>query len=313
MTFEHYIITRFNLPVFKPKVDGAEVPSACDENYLNYRFGLFERYCLPSIKNQSCQNFKWLILMDARTPDKFKKRLETLHNEYDNLRPFYLNLDDYKRPYPQEYIDLYNEYAPVAGLPDYEHIDEDPKREIQHIITPMFIKDCIKQLSATEPDYLITTRIDNDDSFHRDAIAIVQKQFSKKPEHVVLDYPNTYKYILYENVVYEYSLLNNHFLTLVESSEATFQSAIYWNHLYSSKFVKTEHYYTKPLQVEMIHGNNVVNNFTEFTLKGLINGLFHFSSIQFGWKDERISRFRMLVMALSLIKKNIINYVRKNT
>ena len=61
------------------------------------------------------------------------------------------------------------------------------------------------------------------------------------------------------------------------------------------------------------HGNNVVNNFTEFTLKGLINGLFHFSSIQFGWKDERISRFRMLVMALSLIKKNIINYVRKNT
>lgn len=306
MTFEHYIITRFNLPVFKPKVDGAEVPSACDENYLNYRFGLFERYCLPSIKNQSCQNFKWLILMDTRTPDKFKKRLETLHNEYDNLRPFYLNLDDYKRPYPQEYIDLYNEYAPVAGLPDYEHIDEDPKREIQHIITPMFIRDCIRSISSEKPDYYITTRIDNDDSFHKDLVELVQKYVTIHPEHVVLDYPNTYKYIAYDKVLYMYALKNNHFLSVVEPYEKVFQSAIYWNHLYIDRFVKTVHTYMKPLQIEVIHGNNVVNDFTELTIGGLIDGLLHFKECNYGLKDVQLSRMHMFIMILSLLKKKIL-------
>lgn len=309
MTFEHYIITRFNLPVFKPKVDGSEAPSACDMKYLEYRFDLFERYCVPSLKNQTCQNFKWLILMDACTPDRFKKRLQELHDEYSNLCPFYLDLDEYRRPYPQEYIDLYNEYALVAELPDYEHIEDDPKREIQHIITPIFVKDCIKQLSDNNPDFYITTRIDNDDSFHKDVVEIVQKRVKEHPEHVVLDYPNTYKYIKYDNIIYRYALENNHFLSLVEPSDCVFQSAIYWNHLYISNFVKTEHYYTKPLQIEVIHGNNVVNDFTELSVKGLMKGLWNFSEKDYGLVDVVLSKRHMMVMILSLIKKQIL---RKN-
>lgn len=306
MTFEHYIITRFNLPVFRPKLGGEEMPSACDEKYLVYRFELFEKYCVPSIKNQTCQNFKWLILMDSRTPDVFKDRLQRLHEEYDNLRPFYLNLDDYRPPYPTEYISLYDDYAPVAGIPDYAHVYEDVKREIQHIVTPLFIRDCILSISSEKPDYYITTRIDNDDSFHKDLVALVQQRVKVHPEHVVIDYPNTYKYISYDNVLYRYTLRNNHFLSVVESSKDTFQSAIYWNHLYIDKFVKTEHIYMKPMQVEVIHGNNVVNDFTELTIDGLMYGLRHFSESDFGLRNVLLSKMHMIIMILSLLKKKML-------
>lgn len=309
MTFEHYIITRFNLPVFRPKLNGTEMSSACDEQYLEYRFKLFERYCMPSIKNQTCQNFKWLVLMDARTPDRFKRRLQELHEAYDNLRPFYLNLDDYKSPFPKEYIELYDNYASVVRIPDYAHIEEDKKREIQHIVTPIFIRDCIKSISSSVPDYYITTRIDNDDSFHKDIVSEVQRRVKESPRRVVLDFPNTYKYIAYEKVMYMYTLRNNHFLSIVESSNDTFQSAIYWNHLYIDKFVSTEHVYTRPMQIEVIHGNNVVNDFRELSVKGLMKGLWNFSEKDYGLVDVVLSKRHMMVMILSLIKKQIL---RKN-
>lgn len=309
MSFEHYIITRFNLPVFLPKVDGHLASSACDESYLDYRFMLFETYCIPSIKNQTCQDFKWLILMDYNTPDKFKKRLQQLHEEYKNLIPFYLDIKQYEAPYPQEYINLYNAYAPVAGIPDYEHIEDDPKRELQHIITPMFVRDCIMSLSKGS-EYIITTRIDNDDSFHKDLVATVQDRVKAKPERIVLDYPYTYKFILNDKIAYRYTLKNNHFLSLVERSTDTLQSAIYWNHLFIDHFVKIEHIYTEPMQIELIHGNNVVNDFTELTIPGLVYAITHLKRSFFGYDNVPISYYRYLRIILFLLKEKVVDIVK---
>lgn len=306
MLFEHFIITRFNIPTFIPKVDGHSASSACDEEYLKYRFDLFENYCFPSIKNQTCQNFKWLILMDNNTPERFKQRLQELHVDYENLIPCYLNLDDYPRPYPKEYIQLYDEYARVAKLPSYSNIHEDPKREIQHIITPLFVRDCILKLSKGKPEYYMTTRIDNDDAFHKDFVSIVQKRVIENPEAIVLDYPYTYKFILYKKVVYRYELKNNHFISVVEKSSDNIQSAIYWNHLYVDHFMKVEHNYMEPLQVELIHGNNVVNDFTEMSIPGFAYSLTHFNKKTFGYKNAPQSVYNYFRIIISLCKKSLI-------
>ena len=109
MTFEHYIITRFNLPIFQAKVAGKESTS-CSKEYLQYRFELFEKYCMPSIMNQTCQNFKWLVLFDINTPDEFKQRITKLHNKYPNLVHCFLDINKYKNV-PDEYIKLCEHYT----------------------------------------------------------------------------------------------------------------------------------------------------------------------------------------------------------
>ena len=88
--FEHFIVTRFNLPLFKAKVEG-KVVGNLDETWLAGRFDLFERYCLPSVKGQTCQNFRWIVLFDAATPQKFKDRFKSYCDGYDRLIPCYID------------------------------------------------------------------------------------------------------------------------------------------------------------------------------------------------------------------------------
>lgn len=306
MTFEHYIITRFNLPIFQPKVKGKKYTS-CSEEYLNYRFQLFEKYCLPSIKNQSCQNFKWLVLFDDNTPEPFKIRASQWQKDYSNLVPCYLNMDDYKN-IPQEYLDLCKDYETKVDRKyqgkRYDLADFEQERPLR-LITPLFIKDAIKKCSNKEPDYYITTRIDNDDAFHRDMIATVQKIFIKEPKSVVYDFVYTYKYILNEGIAYRYPLENGHFISLVEPSNKIFQSAIYWNHLYIENFVEVKHFYQEPLQTELIHGSNVVNDFTQITLSGLLYALFHFRPRLFGYSKIHLSAYRFLRVFGSVLKNKL--------
>ena len=305
MTFEHYIVTRFNLPIFQAKV-GGESSKSCDRAYLQYRFDLFEKYCMPSIVNQTCQNFKWLVLFDANTPQTFKDRAWELHAGYNNLIPCFLDLEDYSS-ISQEYQDLsleydtiVNHYYPSRSL----DLDVDREKNLRKV-TPQFIMDSIKKYSKEHPDYYITTRIDNDDAFHKDFVKIVQERFSRDPKHVVYDYVYSYKYILNEGIVYRYPLQNGHFLTLVEPANKVFQSILYWNHLYIDKFVDVEHIYQQPLQTELIHGNNVVNDFTELSIRGMIYALSHFRMKDFGYRNTGLSFARTTRVLAFLIKKKL--------
>jgi hypothetical protein len=60
--FDHWLITRFNVPM-------ARFPGrSADPRWLERRIGLFQKYCLPSVARQSCQAFRWLLLVDPNTP-----------------------------------------------------------------------------------------------------------------------------------------------------------------------------------------------------------------------------------------------------
>lgn len=311
MTFEHYIITRFNLPVFAMKVNKAVKSSACSDEYLSDRFPIFENYCLPSIKNQTCQNFKWLVLFDINTPDKYKEWADRLHKEYENFIPCYLDVNEYEE-LPKDYLELYHANAEQLFKTDKGHVELN-EMILHHVITPAFIRSQIRKLSSIIPDYYITTRIDNDDAFHKDMVKTVQERFKAHAQKVIYDFPYLYKYVLNDGIVYKFTLKNGHFSTLVEPASATPQFVTYWNHLFVEQFVHTEHIYTKPMGVELVHGMNVCNDFTDSSFKGAFYALLHFRNRDFGYKYIHYSLFQNLRIMAFYIRRDLKRFYFNKT
>ena len=61
-----------------------------DEKWMENRFWLFENYCLPSVVNQSNQNFIWCLYFDIETTEKYKQRINKLIEPYTNIRIFFI-------------------------------------------------------------------------------------------------------------------------------------------------------------------------------------------------------------------------------
>lgn len=86
-----FILTRFNLYLWKKYKKGKKVRS---REWLEHRFELFERYCLPSIKNQTCQSFEWIVLFDSTTPERLKEKIVEYQKECQQLVPVYVEPKD---------------------------------------------------------------------------------------------------------------------------------------------------------------------------------------------------------------------------
>lgn len=71
---DHVMLTRFNLPS-----KGYESLIRSQEGWLHGRMGLFEKYCLPSIRNQSDKNFKWIIYFDPESPKWLMDRIREIN------------------------------------------------------------------------------------------------------------------------------------------------------------------------------------------------------------------------------------------
>jgi hypothetical protein len=74
-SFQHIILTRFNC-----RFEAAWTNVALDPEWLGPRFELFDRYCLPSVREQTCSEFQWVIFFDAETPEPFRSRAELLRD-----------------------------------------------------------------------------------------------------------------------------------------------------------------------------------------------------------------------------------------
>jgi len=67
MKFKHFILTKFNLRIHHTKDD-----ANLGGEWLDHRFEIFNRFCYPSVMNQTCTDFEWLVLFDERTETKYK-------------------------------------------------------------------------------------------------------------------------------------------------------------------------------------------------------------------------------------------------
>jgi hypothetical protein len=221
--FKHFLLTRFNLKY--DGIPGLEIYGLPEnkEEWLDKRFSLFEKYCLPSITNQTCENFIWLVMFDKDTPNYYRhkiKRYETLHK---NLKSIYLSRGD-----------------------TYTIINELNKA------IPFYL--------GNNDKYVITSRIDNDDAFHQDMVLEVQKLFNKQ-EDVFISFKYGLQYDIVRKVLVRMLYKNNHFISRIEKMSATVQTVLAHDHTLIDKtgtvlYIPNK---SKPMWLEIIHGDNLVN------------------------------------------------------
>lgn len=234
MIFNHFIITRFNLRLWSKDKHNAPVRT---ENWLSKRFELFENYCFPSIKAQTNQNFKWICLFDYETPLKYKERINGLNIEYPQFCPYFLDINE--------------------------------SNDVVH-----YLKKIIRGFLVNENEFIITTRIDNDDAFHVDMINEIQKKvLFERDWNTIYCFDYGLQYFKELNFAMKISYPNNHFISYVEKSSDEFYTIMNFNHYFVNKEVRVVNLRNldKPMWIEVIHESNVDNDVKlTFSLKPVI-------------------------------------------
>ena len=279
--FDHFIITRFNLRSESFSLDDKRNKKTLQKDWMDHRFNLFKQFCLPSLKNQSNKNFKWLIYFDQNTDKYYKEEF----NKISQLNDFLI----------VKYVDGYSQF-----LKKY--------------------KDDLNDLRDNDNKYIITTRFDNDDCFHCDAIAVIQKQFNYQ-EYMAVNFIKGYqlqiepRYYLYKN--YSFS---NPFVSLIEKINRDDFNGCYskqdrfWNE--NGKILQIA---DKEYWLQIIHERNLLNtlsgipvitrkNLFVFGIQDKIKPKFKIIQFLFFWdmplikwfKVEIINRIKFLV---NLIEK----------
>lgn len=105
---------------------------------MEERISYLNDYCLPSILNQECDDFYWLIYLDSDTKTKYKLAVE--------------------------------EIVKIRSLRSHLEFTESAATFVQDL------RNLSKSLSC-QSEYLITTRLDSDDALRKDAILRIQKAF----------------------------------------------------------------------------------------------------------------------------------------
>ncbi|GJM40487.1 MAG: hypothetical protein DHS20C20_07690 [Ardenticatenaceae bacterium] len=212
--FIHFVLTRFNV---RTEFNAGILPR---DSWLKNRFELFDRFAYPSMYNQVCKNFLWLVFLDKKTPESYRQEMTGYAKALPNMTPLYV--DHIK-----------------VGTP-----------EIMDVIRP-FIAPHI----TPQTPYLISTRFDNDDAVSQDFISIIQQQFKNQTREFI-NLPNGY--LWQNNKLYTKRDESNPFISLIE--EATDFETVWCvgHHLAKarSSICQVE---TTPQWIQVIHGQNVSN------------------------------------------------------
>ncbi len=217
---KHFIGTRFNLKTSNWKTNKSG-NNVLTEAWLKDRFNLFETYCFPPIKKQSNQNFIWFVFFDVDTPDYYKNKIDKLHKDFPNFKPVFI-----------------------------DSIDK---------LTSTFREQILNYVNDSDK-FVITTRIDNDDSIHKDFIATIQSLYVA--EHLtVIDIQKGYQVSIDVDTpeVRNYTHPFNAFISVVESIDA--MKTIYSREHYGWKEEERVVAFKKQyLWVELSHNENYVNH-----------------------------------------------------
>lgn len=219
---QHFILTRFNLLLWNKDKEKNRVRSV---EWLEHRFFLFEKYCLPSIKSQTCQGFEWIVLFDSSTPERFKERIEEYKKECQQLIPVYVE--------------------PQKG----------------RCFAEIFRAEVIKRLKAKR---VLTTYLDNDDALNIRFVEDLQQRAASLNNTTFVYYDEGYQFYTDYNYVMQIHYPRNHFLSVVEDGNPNTIRGIYGfgSHYYINKLkgVKIEHVKSQPMWCEVIHDRNMGND-----------------------------------------------------
>lgn len=224
LNFKIYIITRFNLPIYKsiPVFNKDKYGNLVNnESWLINRFKLFETYCLPSLANQIYKDFTWLCLFDIDTDEKWKIKIEKYYNICSNFRACYLNLEE------------------TNNLTNY---------------LSDFIVDDIKNLNIS---HVVTVRLDNDDSLNIYMLDELIKKLSNSLISGFYSFRYGIQYFTENNSIKGYYFQNNHFLARLEKRDKSFKTVMDCDHTQ----VNIQRIFNNktPMWAEIVHDSNIVN------------------------------------------------------
>ena len=186
MNARHFVLTRFNLRLqsYLGRYLNGQWRGG-DEQYLRRRFDLFERYCLPSMSRQKSP-FRWLVFFSDLTPEPFKARARSYSESC--------------KGYEAVFVD---DATPLDGDAMIRALDG-----------------AIAQRAEPDADYIILSRIDNDDAFNVNALGWIRDVAERVAEnespdrfYVVMPYGNAF--IEKGGFTQDYTWDWNHFPTLV--------------------------------------------------------------------------------------------------
>lgn len=143
----------------------------------------------------------------------------------------------------------------------------------------LFFRDHMQELRGTiSPDkrWLITTRVDNDDCLHAEALAAVQDRFEPR-DQLIINLSSGYAYHLESGFMSHYYYMKSPFQSVVEDLQKETLMGVYhkrhshwqtgkaapWGRVIKSVFTgKRSHVYLlkKPYWIQLIHGDNVSND-----------------------------------------------------
>lgn len=219
---QHFILTRFNIRLWNRDKEGRKVRSL---KWLEHRFSLFERYCLPSIKNQTCLDFEWIVLVDSMTPENYKEKLAGYQKECPQMTVVYVE--------------------PENG----------------RFFAEIFRQEIVKRLRE---ERVITTYLDNDDALNIMFVEDLHRRVQSLGNGVFINYSDGYQFYTGGNYLMKVRYTKNHFVSVVEEGNPATVKGIfgYGGHYYIDeiKGVKIERVEDLRMWCEVVHKKNMVND-----------------------------------------------------
>lgn len=176
----HFILTRFNLPLWKVDKNGSNIDHGI---WLKARLELFEKYTLPSVINQSCLDFSWIMLCDENTPVEYRDRIKSYREKCHRIELIQVE-DGYAWDFPRIFSDV--------------------------------VTSILEEHGACDGDKCLTTYLDNDDALHLDYIARTRNIGEKCQWNTFISYDYGVQYFTELEIATCVKYPNNHFMTLVE-------------------------------------------------------------------------------------------------
>ena len=172
-----FILTRFNLSLWPADKKGKSTRTG---QWLQQRFELFERFCFPSVQNQTVQDFEWIVLFDSETPAIYRDKMK----EYKRALPSFT-------PY----------FVPAKSGLYFAYI-------FQSIVSS----------KVAVGDKVITTYLDNDDALRFDYIETVKRLAAGAGDSpTFISFKYGLQYFTSLNIALSISFPTNHFISLAET------------------------------------------------------------------------------------------------
>lgn len=194
---------------------GRESVIRASDSWLENRFELFEKFCFPSVSSQSNKNFSWFIYFDQETP-----------------QPYYERALEFARKMPQ----LTLRFGTMADF-TLERIQDDVRSK------------------CTESDWVVTTRLDNDDALPRNFVERIRNHV-RPGQREVLNFTNGY--IWKEGTIYDMTHRSNAFASLSEPVDGL-KTIFVAPHMQLGSIAPIQQIGGDAGWMQVIHGQNVSN------------------------------------------------------